>query len=276
MNNKNTIIADSGSTKTEWLVGSERVSTQGINPVHLDDNAILAILNGELLPALTTYSFPFTTIRFYGAGIRPEQEERMQRLLAQLFPNATSIEAKNDMLGAARALCGKQEGLACILGTGANSCLFDGEHIVQNTPPLGYILGDEGSGSVMGRMFLNALYKNRLYNGAQEEFEHIFSLKLADVIERVYRQPMANRWLASLCPYIRGHIAEPTVEDIVVQNFRLFIRYNLTPYHCQHLPVNAVGSVAHFFKPQLEKAATTEGYLIGRILRSPLDAYEWL
>lgn len=271
-----TIIADSGSTKTDWLIGSKRISTQGINPIHQDDDTIIAILNNELLFHLSPLTSHPQTIRFYGAGVRPEQEERMERLLAQVFPKATSIEAKSDMLGAARALCGKDEGLACILGTGANSCLFDGERIIQNTPPLGYILGDEGSGAVMGRMFLNALYKNRLYEGAKEEFEQFFKLNMANVIERVYRQPMANRWLASLCPYIRQHLDQPSVQEVVVQNFRLFIRHNLEPYRRPHLPINAVGSVAHFFRPQLEQAAAAEGYTIGQILRSPLDAAQHL
>ncbi|MBO4464555.1 MAG: ATPase [Prevotella sp.] len=274
--NSHTLIADSGSTKTDWLIGTERVSTQGINPIHQDDDTILAILNDELIPHLLSPTSHLQTIRFYGAGVRPEQEERIQRLLSQVFPNATSIEAKSDMLGAARALCGTQEGLACILGTGANSCLFDGEHIIQNTPPLGYILGDEGSGAVMGRMFLNALYKNRLYHNAKEEFEQHFNLSMPDVIERVYRQPMANRWLASLCPYIHEHLEDPTIEDVVVQNFRLFISHNLAPYRRPHLPINAVGSVAYFFKPQLEQAAAAEGYTVGRILRSPLDAADQL
>lgn len=271
-----TIIADSGSTKTDWLIGNERVNTQGINPILQDDDTILAILNDELIPHLPPTTSYLKTIRFYGAGVRPDQEKRMEQLLAQVFPGVTSIEAKSDMLGAARALCGKREGLACILGTGANSCLFDGEHIVQNTPPLGYILGDEGSGAVMGRLFINALYKNRLYDGAQQEFERHFGLNMAAVIERVYRQPMANRWLASLCPYIHQHLDQPSVQDIVVQNFRLFIRHNLTPYQRPHLPINAVGSVAHFFKPQLEQAAAAEGYTIGHIFRSPLDAAEQL
>ena len=270
------IIADSGSTKTDWLIGSQRISTQGINPIHQDDDTILAILNNELISHLSTHTSHLQSIRFYGAGVRPEQEERMEQLLAQAFPDATSIEAKSDMLGAARALCGKAEGLACILGTGANSCLFDGKRIIQNTPPLGYILGDEGSGAVMGRMFLNALYKNRLYEGAKEEFEQFFKLNMATIIERVYRQPMANRWLASLCPYIHQHLAQPSVQEVVVQNFQLFIRHNLAPYRRPHLPINAVGSVAHFFRPQLEQAAAAEGYTIGQILRSPLDAAQHL
>ncbi|MCR4958688.1 MAG: ATPase [Prevotella sp.] len=298
------VINDSGSTKTDWLIGEERIKTQGINPILQDDDTILAILSSltaqhsTLNSQHSTLNFHLSTlnsqhstlnthlstlnsqlltlnvIRFYGAGVRPEQEERMQRLLSQVFPSATSIDAKSDMLGAARALCGKEQGLACILGTGANSCLFDGEHIIQNIPPMGYILGDEGSGAVMGRMFLNALYKERLYAGARQEFEQFFNLTMTDVIARVYRQPMANRWLASLCPYIHEHLSHSSVEEVVIENFRLFIRHNLVPYHRPHLPINAVGSVAFFFKPQLEQAAAAEGYTVGHILRSPLDAAE--
>ncbi len=281
------VINDSGSTKTDWLIGEERIKTQGINPILQDDDTILAILSSltarhstlnshpsSLNSQLSTLNSHPSTIRFYGAGVRPEQEERMVRLLKQAFPNAVNIEAKSDMLGAARALCCKEQGLACILGTGANSCLFDGEHIIQNIPPMGYILGDEGSGAVMGRMFLNALYKERLYAGARQEFEQFFNLTMTDVIARVYRQPMANRWLASLCPYIHEHLSHSSVEEVVVENFRLFIRHNLVPYHRPHLPINAVGSVAFFFKPQLEQAAAAEGYTVGHILRSPLDAAE--
>lgn len=285
---KTILIADSGSTKTDWAMGPVRVKTQGINPFHQDDEAILDILRGELLPQLSTQpsanegesgeaasAFPLRsmpeTIYFYGAGVRPELEGKMERLLRQVFTQAMTIEAKSDMLGAARALCGRCEGLACILGTGANSCLYDGANIVANTPPLGYILGDEGSGAVLGRLFLNAIYKYRMYAGAREEFEHYFGLTMNDVISHVYRLPMANRWLASLSEYIHQHIGEPSVEALVVDNFRAFIRHNLTPYRRRDLPIGAVGSIAYFYEDQLRKAAEAEGYTVGRIFRSPID-----
>lgn len=275
-----TLIADSGSSKTDWAYGSTRVKTQGINPFHQDDEVILSILRDELLPQLST-QFPsippegermtIEEIRFYGSGVRPEQEKRMESLLCKVFPEATEVEARSDMLGAARALCGNNEGLACILGTGANSCLFDGEKVVANTPPLGYILGDEGSGAVLGRLFLNAIYKEGLYAGAREEFEQHFSMTMADVIEWVYRQPMANRWLASLSEYIHQHLCHSSVENLVVENFRSFIRRNIQPYQRPDLPLNAVGSIAYYYRDQLAKAAVTEGYVLGRILRSPIE-----
>ena len=279
--NIDTIIADSGSTKTDWLVnGQLRFTTQGINPIHQDDDTILAILMDELLEKnLNTHLSPLKSqisnlksqINFYGSGVRPDQEERMVQLLATVFPHVEHIEAKSDMLGAARALCGTSPGMACILGTGANSCLYDGHDIIANTPPMGYILGDEGSGAVMGKLFLNALYKNRLSENAKEKFEQRFNITIADVIDRIYRQPMANRWLASLCPYIHEQLDQPAVEQLVVANFRNFITCNLAPYHRTDLLINAVGSVAFFFRAQLEQAAAMEGYQLGTILRSPLD-----
>ena len=262
------LIADSGSTKTDWAMGSLRLHTQGINPVHQSDEQIAAILRDELLPQLPA---SVDAIRFYGSGVRPDQEERVCTLLASVFPTASSVTAKSDMLGAAIALCGNDEGQPCILGTGANSCLYDGRTIVLNTPPLGFILGDEGSGAVLGRDFLNALYKGHLYDGARQEFEQHYATTLSDVITRVYRQPMPNRWLASLSPYIHNHLEEPTVHRIVVDNFRRFILRNILPYRRPDLPLSAVGSIAYYYQEQLCEAAKKEGYAVGKILRSPID-----
>ena len=266
----NKLIADSGSTKTDWALGVKRLNTQGINPVHQDEETIKAILCEELLPQLGDEKV--TDIAFYGSGIRPELEAKMQRLLGEVFPSATQIEAKSDLLGAARALCGHEEGIACILGTGANSCLFDGERIVSNTPPMGYILGDEGSGAVLGRQLLNRLYKNALPEEIKVLFEEEENIKMCEIIERVYRQPLPNRWLASLSVFVHRHLDKPGMEALVVDNFRDFIARNITAYHRPDLPISAVGSIAHFFKPQLEQAAKEKGYAIGRIVRSPLDA----
>lgn len=250
----------------------KRVQTQGINPFHQDDDTIRRILKEELLPQLTSDIRHLTSILFYGSGVRPELEEKMKRLLGEAFPQAEHIEAHGDLLGAARALCGSEEGIACILGTGANSCLYDGERIVKNTPPMGYILGDEGSGAVLGVRFLNALYKNRLSDEVKVDFEAYAKMSMAQVIERVYRQPMANRWLASLSTFIHQQIGNPQMEQLVIDNFRDFIQRNITPYQRKDLPINAVGSIAFYYKEQLEKAVKAEGYTLGKIVRSPLDA----
>ena len=272
MEKHSVLIADSGSTKTDWAYMDQRVQTQGINPFHQDEDTIRSILKEELLPQLTSDITHLTSILFYGSGVRPELEEKMQRLLQEAFPQAEHIEAHGDLLGAARALCGHQEGIACILGTGANSCLYDGERIVENTPPMGYILGDEGSGAVLGVRFLNALYKNRLSNDVRAAFEAFTEMSMAQVIERVYRQPMANRWLASLSKFIHQQIENPQIEQLVIDNFRDFIQRNIAPYQRRDLPINAVGSIAFYYQQQLEKAVKAEGYTLGKIVRSPLDA----
>jgi len=292
------LIADSGSTKTDWaLTGLADapviLHTQGINPFHQDADTIRAILCNELLPQIlgmmehgewkmdnkqfSTVNRQFS-ISFYGSGVRPELEPLMESLLREVFTSHLSltprIEAHSDMLGAARALCGEHEGIACILGTGANSCLYDGESIVMNTPPMGYILGDEGSGAVLGARFLNALYKGRLPQSLLQAFEQSQQLTMAQVIDRVYRQPLANRWLASLSPFIHQFINIEAVHQLVVQNFHDFISHNIVPYHRPDLPLSAVGSIAHYYRDQLAEAACHDGYTIGRILRSPLDALE--
>ena len=267
--NKDLLIADSGSTKTDWVWDNQRVQTQGINPFHQDDDTIRHILQ-ELCETL--HPSP-STILFYGSGVRPELEEKMVRLLHEAFPQASHIEAHSDLLGAARALCDHEEGIACILGTGANSCYYDGHSIAQNTPALGYILGDEGSGANLGIRFLNALYKNQLGDAMKVEFEADRQLTMADVIQRVYKEPMANRWLASLSTFIHSHLNHPTVRQIVMESFREFIRKNLVAYGRNNLPVSAVGSIAFYYRNEWEEALRSEGFTIGRILRSPLDVF---
>ncbi len=266
------LIADSGSTKTDWLItdggtANRHVFTQGINPFHQSREAMERIIGDELMPLLTEN---IESVCFYGSGVRAEMEEMMCSVLRQFFPDAVAIVAHNDLLGAAHALCGAGEGIACILGTGANSCLYDGEKIVKNTPALGYILGDEGSGAVLGRMFLNALYKGRLPQTLQDEFLSDTGLTMVEVIERVYRQPMANRFLASLSPFIHAHLDIPEVKAIVIDNFRRFFRNNIAPYGRPDLKVGAVGSIAFHYESELREAAAMEGFVMGEIRKSPL------
>ena len=273
------LIADSGSTKTEWVLTdgksvAGRYLTAGINPFHLSEEAILGILRQELLPALTD-SVPHSSlstleIYFYGSGVRPEVAGDMSRLLRLVFPEA-GVEVCSDLMGAARAVCGRSEGIAAILGTGANSGLYDGREIVANTPPLGYILGDEGSGAVLGRNFINALYKGFINQKIRTDFEHDMQLNMAAIIGRVYRQPQANKFLASLAPFIASHLDDDDIETLVVDNFRSFYRHNIVPYHRSDLPISFVGSIAYHFEAQLRLAASLEQFTIGRIMKSPID-----
>ena len=268
------LIADSGSTKTDWALQSEsgvteRFHTQGINPFHQDRTVIAEILCRELLPQLDAEHV--SCVCFYGSGVRPELEYVMTSLLQEAFPHAKQVEAHSDLFGAARALCGHNYGIASILGTGANSCLYDGKAIVRNTPALGYILGDEGSGGVLGKHFLHELYKGVLSENIRSEFEQEYGLTMADVIQRVYREPMANRFLASFAPFIHRHLSDAAVTRLVVDNFRDFFRYNIRPYGHPEMPVSFVGSMAWYFRDQLAEAADAEGFCLGKILQSPIE-----
>ena len=280
------LIADSGSTKTDWVLidggnAVGRYATAGINPFHQTEDVILDILRRELLSQLATICGPVDEVLnssqagqweifFYGSGVRPELVGEVQRMLGHVFPGAAA-EVNGDLLAAARAVCGRRAGIACILGTGANSGLYDGSAIVANTPPLGYILGDEGSGAVLGRNFLNALYKGFINKTLLTEFEHEMHLSMALVIDRVYRQPQANKFLASLVPFIARHIDSEEVSNLVTDNFCSFFRHNVVQYGRSDLPVCFVGSVAYHFEKQLRQAARGEGFDVGSIIKSPID-----
>lgn len=266
------LIADSGSTKTDWAIvtGASQpvvLNTQGINPVHQSREEIVRILREEFVSlmasnpevqklrssAILTPEFPLA-VYFYGSGIRPEMESLMTVLLSETFPQAQTIEAHSDLLGAARALCG----------------LYDGKTIVKHTPALGYILGDEGSGAVLGKRFIHDLYGGILSDKIREAFEAETKLNLAEIIKRVYRQPLANRFLASLSEFITNHLDEPEVRGVVVQNLVDFLRYHISPYNRQDLPVSFVGSIAWHYQDELREAAERLGFRLGTVLKTPL------
>lgn len=273
-----TIIADGGSTKIDWLLKDDgtavaRHKSKGLNPSLLDVENIQQGLNSvvaecpELLDA--------EAVEFYGAGCTTVASPKMRSCLAQVFLKAKTIVVDSDIIGAAKALCGDEEGIACILGTGACSCQWgrrdDGTMgIVRQTPALGYILGDEGSGAVLGRLFINALYKGVLPSEMREEFEREYGVDMFGVIDKVYRQPQANRWLASLSPFVYKHIDNDVVAEIVSNNIRAFFERNILPYKRPDLTVSFVGSIAFYYEKQLRSEAAKLNIEIGRILKSPL------
>ena len=269
------LIADSGSTKTDWYLtdGSDvkvQFMTQGINPFFLSIDEIADILHNELIPQLVVLAENIRSIYFYGSGCRQEMIPGLTDVLKRVFPSAMTVEVNGDLLAAARALCGRAEGIVCILGTGANSCLYDGRRIVMNTPPLGFILGDEGSGAVLGRNFVNAVFKGGVSDAMRDEFLKSSGLTLSDIIDKVYRQPLANRFLASLSPFIGAHIADGDVHRLVVDSFRAFFHRNVAAYGRKDLEIGAIGSVAFYYKEQLFEAAVIEGFRVGKIERSPI------
>lgn len=268
------LIADSGSTKTDWCVAKDgftvkRFTTQGINPYHQDERRINGIVLDELLPQ--TGEYKIKKIVFYGSGCREETIPAMKTILHSAFNNNIEVEIYSDLLGAARAICGHEEGIACILGTGSNSCLYDGKKIVGNIPPLGYILGDEGSGATLGKIFINEILKNNQMSDLKKEFLQVLKMTEGDIIDRVYRQPMANRFLASLAPFIHSHIERHEVNEIVTENFRQFLLKNVKRYHRDDLQVSFIGSIAWHFKSQLLQSALEENVYVGSVEKSPMD-----
>lgn len=273
------LIADSGSTKTDWCLVEDnskvlKISTQGINPYHMDTIKIKDILLSQLIPHLreTIAKTEINVIRYYGAGCTPAMCPIMEEILRDVFPNVKVVEVGSDLLGAAKALCGDSEGIACILGTGSNSCLYDGKEIVGNVSPMGYILGDEGSGAVIGKTFIGELYK-----GQHQDFIPVFEketgLTLEEIIRWVYREPVPNRFLASLSTFIHKHIEENSwIETMIIDCFRLFFQRNVSHYGRPDLPVNFVGSIAFYYREQLEKAARLENFAIGKVMKAPLQS----
>ncbi len=271
------LLADSGSTKTDWCVvknGTQllRCSTQGLNPFHQDFPVMEKIINEELLPQIGGFVEQISTIRFYGAGCRPQTASRIVTLLNRFFPKSCeNITVASDIDAAAIAVCGNKEGIACILGTGSNSCLWNGIKVVANMPPLGYILGDEGSGAVLGRLFLNALFKGGLSDDLRKEFLSVSGQTLEDIIRRTYREPLPNRYLASFSPFIKEHIDCPGVRSIVVNNFKDFFDKSVCRYERSGLSIGAVGSIAFYFREELEEAASLCGLRINNVVKTPME-----
>ena len=272
------LIADSGSTKTDWLYiapdGTQtELHTDGINPARDTRDIIYNVIYHQLL----TQDIPLKedgealNVYFYGAGCIMPFSQSVRSVFKELFPKC-SVEVESDLLGAARALCGNEPGIACILGTGSNSCLYDGRDIIMHTPPLGYILGDEGSGSFLGKALLNGLFKGLLPEELKLAFCNKYNLSLPNIIERVYRQPSANTFLASLVPFISEHRSHPAIHDMLVETFRQFIVRNITIYGHKEMPIHCVGGIAYQFAEELSEAAAAESMKIGRILRRPIDA----
>lgn len=271
------LIADAGSTKTDWSFCEREnivksVRTQGINPCSMACESIRLIISDELLSeADGIIPADVSEVFYYGAGCAtPAICEEVHSILQTYFPCA-KIEVESDMLGAARALCGHDEGIACILGTGSNSCLFNGTGIADQTPSLGYILGDEGSSAALGRHLLSDCLKRQLPEQLTNEFMERYHLTKDIIIENVYRQPMANRYMASFAPFLYEKRDIAQVHELLVSCFRDFIRRNVMNYHRAWLPIHFVGSLAVSFSAELSEAAESLGMSVGTILRSPME-----
>ena len=274
------LIADSGSTKTDWCLCNKgsvvlNIQTQGINPYHQTEEAIEEVLLEELLPQLEAQGSNIQSsqlsIIYYGSGCANETAcNRIKEAIHKVL-GTSDATIHSDLLGAARALCGHEEGIACVLGTGSNSCLYNGKEIIANTPPLGYILGDEGSSAVLGRRLVGDCLKNQLPEALREEFLTEYQLTPEIILEKVYRQPLANRFLASLTPFLSKHKEVPEVHKLLVESFTDFFVRNVKQYRRPWLPIHFVGSIANAFSAELKAAAESLGMELGTIMQSPIE-----
>ena len=268
------LIADSGSTKTDWCViekGAihQRLYTKGMNPFFQTEEEMAIELATVLAPHLQNCEIE--VVYFYGAGCTPEKKSQVEDAIRTGLNMQGRVEVASDMLGAARGLCGHEAGIACILGTGSNSCFYDGKELIANVSPLGFILGDEGSGAVLGKLLVGSLLKNQLTPGLKEAFLNEYQLTPAEIIDRVYRQPFPNRFLASLSPFLANHLEDETIHALVLGAFRSFLVRNVKQYDYQQHTVHFIGSVAHYYRSVLTEAAEAENIRLGNVMQSPME-----
>ena len=269
------VIADSGSTKVDWSVVDngkvvKRAFTKGINPFFQSEEEISNEIETTLILQLDTQDFD--AVYFYGAGCTFDKVEIVKRAIQKNIKVIKEVEVSTDMLAAARGLCGYSSGIACIMGTGSNSCYYDGKNIVDNVSPLGFILGDEGSGAVLGKLFVSDLLKNQLTPGLKEKFLEQFNLTTGDIIDRVYRKPFPNRFLSTFSPFISENLEDTTVRTLVMTSFKSFLKRNVMQYkNYDRLPIHFVGSVAFHFQEILKEAVEVMNMKPGKIIQSPME-----
>ncbi len=272
--NDSLLIADCGATKGEWcFIGGGRRSTkltQGISPYFLDEAGIEAvIINGlkSFLSKQVDYIF------YYGTGCaNPDNQKKIKSVLKKIFPDAKKIEVATDLLASARAVCGHKSGIACILGTGSNSCYYNGAKVVKNSPGLGYVLGDEGSGAFLGRKVIQYY----LYGTFDEElklaFEKTYNTSMVEILENVYKKPLPNRYLAQFTLFLSGNRGHYMVENIIEDGINEFFFNHLCKYReIWKYPVSFVGSVAYGFRDVIKQLCESYEFQLGVIYKKPMD-----
>ncbi|MCL2650349.1 MAG: ATPase [Candidatus Azobacteroides sp.] len=264
------LIADSGSTQCDWIVSENDdiiYQTDGINPFYQTADEIFKIIS-ELLSNNNLQHI--TSVHFYGAGCSfPEKKETVKEALSRCLPEA-DIEIESDLLAAARGLCGKEPGIACILGTGSNSCFYNGTVIKENIPPLGYILGDEGSGAVIGRIFIGNLLKKQYPDYLYKNFMDYYGTSPQEIMDCVYKKPFPNRYLGQFTKFIAENIKDSCLYDLVFDAFVSFINRNIIHYDYLSYPTYFTGSIAFHFEDILRDACLTHGIWPAGITQSPL------
>jgi len=268
------LIADSGGTKTTWAFVEavdkvKIVETEGIHPYFRDSyqmSQIIWHLPKELIEEVSE-------LQFYGAGCGARaQAQNVQNVLSDCFPNETKIEVHTDIFGAARALCQREAGIAGILGTGSNTCRYDGRQIIEKSRGFGFILGDEGSGAVMGkRLMVDYLYQKMPLHLLQK-LEYRLQLTPDKVLEQVYKNSAPNRYLAKFSYFIHEHRNETYIQELLQSHFEDFFRKRILVFEGhQNLPLHLIGSIAFHFQAEIKKVASEFGIELGKILQNPIQ-----
>ena len=269
------LIADAGSTKTAWSLltrsgHSQDFQTEGINPFFQSENDIVSIVSNQLLPQIGRHLWigPITHIYFYGAGCTPEKSVQVKNALQQCFKKS-EIEVDSDMVGAALALFGKQSGVACILGTGSNSCLFIDGRIKFQVPSLGFILGDEGGAAALGKQFVADFIKDLVPDGIARAFRERFDGDYAAIVRNVYREGTPAKYFGSIAPLLTENASDPYVNRLIVNNFRSFIERSLLQY--DRLPVGVVGGFGYACRDILRSLGPQYGITWSKFIASPME-----
>jgi len=269
------LIADSGSTKTEWILTENGIAvkcslTKGYNPYYFDKQVLCDAIANELLPVIAQEEV--TEIYFYGSGCStPANKDTVKSVLWSFFPAAT-IEVGHDLLGAARGLCGHHAGIACIMGTGSNSCLYNGNDVVENVASVGWMFGDKASGVHIGKSFIASFLNNSCPKELRELFIETTGYNFEKTLSRVYSEPAPNRFFAESSYFVGKYIAEPFMENLVRTSFHEFFIENVCRYdRHSELPINCTGSIALVFETLMKNEAEKLGLTIGRILKSPTE-----
>ncbi len=269
------LIADSGSTKCDWALimpGGEVIDfkTMGFNPLFHNEEIIVEKLrqSKEIIDNHERVEEVF----YYGAGSgSPKLKKNLQNVLKRVFSNA-EVHSYSDLKAAAVATFDGSPGISCILGTGANSCFYDGANLKENSPALGYILGDEASGAFFGKKLLSGFLYKQIPIHLLLKIEKEYGLSKKEIIQNVYRKPYANVYLASFMPFFYKNKSESYIQKILRKGFRKFLLIHVLCFEeCKTVPVHFVGSVAHFFREELQREAEKLNISVGRIVRHPIE-----
>ena len=268
------LIADSGATKTAWCIvgGKKKISftTSGISPYHMDQVTIESLLKKEL-PAHTKNTI-FSSIHYYGTGCYTKPNANIVKRALQNIFQSNQINVTHDLMGTAIALCGNTTGFACILGTGSNSCFFDGKKIVYNSPGLGYVLGDEGSGAYLGKMVLQHYLYHQFDKELMNHFDEEYQLTKEVILQKVYKEPNANRYIAQFAKFLSLHRGHYIIENIIEDALRDFFDKHLTRYKKHNLyPFHFVGGISFHFKDKIKELCNDYGIDLGKIIKQPME-----